>query len=845
MHRLSAKKSRNGGVLAAGCDRRSHKGTKYSIKKENPNSIRRICQAIVLWLSIVLWLGLSLWITVQVYQYQFSLSIVAVELENDVESIPEEGSQNPSSQSRSVLDERGRLQKDWNDALSIQHKMALGDLRVESSSNDDFFSACLILKDDNHWFSEWIAYHYHVLDLRHLILVSDPTSHSSPTDIVNRWLDLIQIEVWTDEDFLPKWIGMKGENSSSGGLWMHLNRQKRFYGQCLNHLKAMDRTWVLLTDTDEFVRVNPLLKPLPQSVRSSPGHVLSALNAYLQSSEGDSIVTRSPKKTLCLLAPRLQITSTESNKTETAPFPFNSSDLLTYRYLYHNGEEMKAGKNIIKLDKSEPLPKAAYSVHHILEHCPRNTPGETKIRDISKILQIQHYLGTMQQFIARDDPRDKVSNRLMQWHSRGKFPDASIRDDGMATWLDGFVEIHGEKTAGELLKNVGKVEDNPQRNTTKILSRLQNTTLVKKHMDRERQKFVTPKSFSACLLTMDDSHWLVEWLAYHYHTLPLRKLIFVQDPNRRTDSRHIFERWSDRMDIQEFVDDQFIPTHIQRKLARGSISEAQMHRYRQKFFYSACLKDLKSRNSTWVLLSDSDEFIRPNTFSDGLNAKVPTLRKPGCISRYIEGQMRATRVVSGHGTKKSLSCLYVPRIQIASKETSNSLPPSEEFVAMLNATRTLGENFERENFLTTRWFYHNKQEIVVGGQNLDGKNLVDVSQIDVHEIPSQVPNVHHVLPGHCPESNGGNRIKERGTWLSINHYLGTFEQFSFRRDPRDDIVGRKKRNYEMWSTLGQDPPADTYDEESVSWLKGFVDDVGPIEAQILLKDVGVTETLEK
>ena len=34
----------------------------------------------------------------------------------------------------------------------------------------------------------------------------------------------------------------------------------------------------------------------------------------------------------------------------------------------------------------------------------------------------------------------------------------------------------------------------------------------------------------ACLITMDDNHWLIEWLAYHYHALNLRRHVFVRDP---------------------------------------------------------------------------------------------------------------------------------------------------------------------------------------------------------------------------------------------------------------------------------------------------------------------------
>ena len=38
------------------------------------------------------------------------------------------------------------------------------------------------------------------------------------------------------------------------------------------------------------------------------------------------------------------------------------------------------------------------------------------------------------------------------------------------------------------------------------------------------------EAFSACMLVMDDNHRLTEWLAYHYHVLPLRYLVVAVDP---------------------------------------------------------------------------------------------------------------------------------------------------------------------------------------------------------------------------------------------------------------------------------------------------------------------------
>jgi hypothetical protein len=74
-------------------------------------------------------------------------------------------------------------------------------LSVESNASvSPFnFSACLLIKDDNQILPEWIAYHYTVLPLRHLIVAVDPFSLTSPKPILDEFSRLgMDIEVWRD-----------------------------------------------------------------------------------------------------------------------------------------------------------------------------------------------------------------------------------------------------------------------------------------------------------------------------------------------------------------------------------------------------------------------------------------------------------------------------------------------------------------------------------------------------------------------------------------------------------------------------------------------------------------------
>ena len=66
----------------------------------------------------------------------------------------------------------------------------------------DGTSACLLIMDSNHLLIEWLAYHYHVLRLRHLIVAVDPRSTTTPAYILQRWVKRINIQIWHEERYI-------------------------------------------------------------------------------------------------------------------------------------------------------------------------------------------------------------------------------------------------------------------------------------------------------------------------------------------------------------------------------------------------------------------------------------------------------------------------------------------------------------------------------------------------------------------------------------------------------------------------------------------------------------------
>ena len=74
------------------------------------------------------------------------------------------------------------------------------------NSNQRGLSACLLVNDENPRLPEWLAYHYHILPLRSLIIAIDPSSRLSPDSILKRWTNAklgLNIKVWNDIDYLP------------------------------------------------------------------------------------------------------------------------------------------------------------------------------------------------------------------------------------------------------------------------------------------------------------------------------------------------------------------------------------------------------------------------------------------------------------------------------------------------------------------------------------------------------------------------------------------------------------------------------------------------------------------
>jgi hypothetical protein len=168
-----------------------------------------------------------------------------------------------------------------------------------------------LIKDDNAILNEWIAYHYHVLNLRHIIVAVDPSSATSPSTIWKTWRNLTDLTVteWTDTDFMPQTFLKRGYHinprfinaDANKSAWHngdedaatvkadrlqisnHRFRQVTFLSSCLRQLKKEKRTWAMHIDTDEYVVVNPILRREEQPQKEHQSQQLRKSNLDMKS----------------------------------------------------------------------------------------------------------------------------------------------------------------------------------------------------------------------------------------------------------------------------------------------------------------------------------------------------------------------------------------------------------------------------------------------------------------------------------------------------------------------------------------------------------------------------------
>lgn len=719
---------------------------------------------------------------------------------------------------------------------------------IAGKNDPNTFSGCLQIMDDNHFLIEWLAYHYHVMPMRRLIVLVDPNSRSSPQPILDRWKDRIHITIWNDTHVYPN------EQISPFGtkLLEHRRRQRQFVRRCLQKLHKTGRGWVFLTDTDEYAMISDRVrdpkdflapetyagKALPIPSQEEPGSVLKFLEmeGTMNPHTNESLATIP-----CLTIAR-RIFGTKDGEEQPSYMGYDPRYFQTLHWQKY-GNTPKPGKSIVNLKY--------FKYKDINSNPSIHRPGKNHIckgkmwlpEDLSVIVA-NHYPGTLEQMLFRkDDARGsdlKIRNATKYRIDRFKeYKKLSRKKDSgtIRKWLPGFIASVGEKEAKRLLQYNGLPAEASYLDAKALAAPPVDAMVSTRPLPKTTQPLSTIASkddtdtFAGCLILMDDNHFLIEWIAYSYHVLPLRRLIVLTDPFSETSPAHILERWQDRINITLWNEHHIYPNGIPPPPnPKKNSTIVGQHRSRQRRFVKLCLQELHKENRDWVVLTDTDEYTMINNRlrdkedklsplnskhnSTNKNLKIPSQREPGSVMKLLAMPEIILK------TKQRL--VDNPCITMARKTFGTRSPNTTEDI----------RGFNSSEFQTLNWKYYDDD-------GKPGKAIVNLALVNYSDIPP-FPSVHRpfTMGDIC---KGKTRMREGKSPLVVNHYPGNLQQMLFRtHDSRGDHKNASAYRLERFNNYTK---IDRHVEEDFvqEWLPGFIDSVGTEEARRLLKNVGNPE----
>ena len=304
---------------------------------------------------------------------------------------------------------------------------------------------------------------------------------------------------------------------------------------------------------------------------------------------------------------------------------------------------------------------------------------------------------------------------------------------------------------------------------------------------------------AGCLLIMDDNHFLIEWIAYHFHVVNLRRLIIAIDPRSRTLPDEIVHRWRDHMNISiwynysDYNMTNETAIHDAEERVAKVLKNAKepynydliQHRARQRLFYSQCMIEHQQSIAYrgWTLFLDTDEFVSINypmipslrPFYHLNKITIPSISEPGSVLKLLQYEQQYFNFDEEAQKKNNITsspCIQIPRFRYGTIE----LPST-------NMQSHFSESINTSHYATFRWKIHANTDNY--GMNRISKTIIDLSRIPSEELYDNFPiveSIHKPLPRHCARRK--LHIRSTQQLFIIHHYLGTYEQYTFRDDSR-------------------------------------------------------------
>jgi hypothetical protein len=339
-----------------------------------------------------------------------------------------------------------------------------------------------------------------------------------------------------------------------------------------------------------------------------------------------------------------------------------------------------------------------------------------------------------------------------------------------------------------------------------------------RHVEYTNEYIPPAASFSACVMFKDDTHRLIEWMAYHYHVLPLRRIIIGVDEGSIVYPLELAKRYADRMKVTLWPKDVFASdrdVHVSER--KKSMDAANQYIRRQTLFLRKCALQLKRENRGWTIFIDPDEYLLfnypsnttpPPTAPEEFHKVVlPSVRDEGIMFKFIQ-QQQQLRPSGAYANP----CITVPRMLFGS-HNDGSAPAMTWKLQPPPPLDTLRyrSHSNRDDFKSNRL----------------AKTILDLQRVSTPQLEN-LKNVHAMIPRVC----WNPMMTNDKSLLKLNHYLGSKQSFFHRKDDRDQY-GRRE-NYEKFAGI-----QDGTDDTIRAWYDGFVTTQGQQVAMKLLEGAAV------
>lgn len=346
-----------------------------------------------------------------------------------------------------------------------------GQIRNVEYNGTNSFGACLMWMDDYNRLIEWIAYHYHVLPLRHLVIFRDPKSTMDPSPILDRWRPYMDITYWTSLRQFTYVPAIRILNYLKNDPVQHYKKQQGMLNRnCLNHLKVNNWTWTFLADTDEFLVLNKYAVPNAHEKMKQRGVAMDILKTAQKSSnnvgdqqdnESNVFSFQSERQqrrwgnatNVCVTMMRQQYSSFESPREmieASVPSFLDPYRFQTMRFRYHRRKTM-IGKSIVDASRVSVDARTVMSPHRVIREC-----GNPYGFD-DDLMLVNHYIGSWDYFQRPNDNRggEKRYQKFIESNEQVNASMKSNRANEVRPWLQGFVESFGKEKSLNLLEGAG------------------------------------------------------------------------------------------------------------------------------------------------------------------------------------------------------------------------------------------------------------------------------------------------------------------------------------------------------------------------------------------------------